>query len=202
MPLSSRHRQPRRNVGVVVEAGDEDFVSGLQLAADRAAHGEGRASSCWGRRRLHRRRSAGSRPWRCALRRSWRRCGGWSRRLRRCWRCRGAGSWRWRRSRAAGLAFRRGRRGRRRGCPLTVWARDGNWERMCVRSRAGASFRCRHVFIVLCAPMIIRGIVFSQPTAQMTRVSRSDSRQRSSPGEAQNSIALEAERPHIHAGQP
>ena len=35
------HLQPRGNVGVVVEAGDDDFVSGLQLAANGAGHGVG-----------------------------------------------------------------------------------------------------------------------------------------------------------------
>ena len=109
------HGEPGGNVGVVVEAGDDDFVAGLQIAADGAGDGEGqrghvRTEDDFVGAAVQEVGHGG-----CGLRRSWRRCGGWWRRLRRCWRCRGAGSRRWRRSRAAELAFRRGRRGRRRG---------------------------------------------------------------------------------------
>ena len=41
MPRSSAMCEPRGNIGVVVEARDDDFVSGLEVAANRAGDGEG-----------------------------------------------------------------------------------------------------------------------------------------------------------------
>jgi hypothetical protein len=39
-----RHREPGRNVGVVIEARDQDFVARLQFAADRARDHVGQRS--------------------------------------------------------------------------------------------------------------------------------------------------------------
>ena len=40
-PAVFRHQEPRGDVGVMVEARDEDLISGLEFAADRARDGKG-----------------------------------------------------------------------------------------------------------------------------------------------------------------
>ena len=107
------HRNPGRNVGIVIETGDQDFVAGLssrpiarEMAKVRVVmFGPKTTSSA-----PQCRKSAIA----ARARRSSHRYGGWWRRLRRCWRCRGSNKRRWHRSRVAALGFRRGRRGRRR----------------------------------------------------------------------------------------
>src|SRR5579862_4808094 len=40
-------RQPGRHVGIVVEAGDQDFVAGAEVAANSAGHGVGERGHVW-----------------------------------------------------------------------------------------------------------------------------------------------------------
>ncbi len=108
------HLQPRGNVGVVIETGHEDLVPGIEFAADGAAHGIGQRRHVRTEDNFvggavqevgHGGAGFGDHGVGVAA-------GGVG--------SAGVGivaaqvSWRWRRSRAAGLAFRRGRRGRRR----------------------------------------------------------------------------------------